>query len=262
MWRDGIAKICAQGVVVNIVLLESDEVGAAGVAEVRGVRAEHVANVLGAAPGREVRIGIVDGPIGTGVVRVVSPELVVFDCRFDGVVPPRPPVDVVLALPRPKVMQRLWAQLAALGVGRIVLTNAERVERHYFDTHVLEPETYRSLLIEGLQQARDTRVPIVTIHKQFRVLVEDELDGLCSAGLRLVAQPGATGRPGEAIAEVAAQRVVLAIGPEGGWNAFEMGLLESRGFTPVALGARRLRSDTATVALLAIVHEALALRRE
>ena len=47
-----------------------------------------------------------------------------------------PRVDLLLALPRPKVMRRLWAQLAALGVGRIMLTNAERVERHDFDTHV------------------------------------------------------------------------------------------------------------------------------
>jgi hypothetical protein len=32
------------------------------------------------------------------------------------------------------VLRRLWAQIAALGVGQIVLTSAERVERHYFDT--------------------------------------------------------------------------------------------------------------------------------
>jgi 16S rRNA U1498 N3-methylase RsmE len=54
-------------------------------------------------------------------------------CVFESVTPPRPRVDVLLALPRPKVMRRLWAQLAALGVAQIILTNAERVERHYFD---------------------------------------------------------------------------------------------------------------------------------
>src|SRR5205823_10500285 len=93
-------------------------------------------------------------------------------CAFDATVPPRPPIDLLLALPRPKVMRRLWAQLAALGVGQIMLTNAERVERNYFDTHVLKPECYRPLLVEGLQQARDTRLPNVSIHRQFKVLVE------------------------------------------------------------------------------------------
>ena len=104
--------------------------------------------------------------------------------------PAPPAVDLLLALPRPKVLRRLWAQFAALGVGRIVLTNAARVERHYFDTHVLEESTYRPLLIEGLQQAGDTRLPRVSIHRQFRILIEDELDGLSNDGARLVAHPG------------------------------------------------------------------------
>ena len=41
---------------------------------------------------------------------------------------------------------------------------------------VLEESTYRPLLIEGLQQAGDTRLPRVSIHRQLRVLVEDELE--------------------------------------------------------------------------------------
>ncbi len=171
--------------------------------------------------------------------------------------PPVPPVDVLLALPRPKVMRRLWAPLAALGVGRIVLTNAARVERHYFDTHVLEVGTYRPLLIEGLQQARDTRVPVVSIHRQFRVLVEDELDRLCPQRARLVAQPGAARPPGDVLQTHAGERVLLAIGPEGGWNDFELGLLDAHGFRAVSLGPRVLRTDTACVALLAVAHEAI-----
>ena len=86
-------------------------------------------------------------------------------------------------------MRRLWAQLASLGVGRILLTNAERVERNYFDTHVLSADCYRPLLLEGLQQARDTRLPIVSIHRQFKVLIEDDLDALFGEGLRVVADP-------------------------------------------------------------------------
>ena len=39
-----------------------------------------------------------------------------------------------------------------LGVGRIILTNAEKVERNYFDTHVIVESFYRPLLVEGLQR--------------------------------------------------------------------------------------------------------------
>jgi hypothetical protein len=121
-------------------------------------------------------------------------------------------------------MRRLWAQIAAMGVGQIILTNAERVERNYFDTHVLMPECYRPLLVEGLQQARDTRLPRVSIHRQFKVLVEDELDRLFPSGLR----PGQSGRPGgvnvgigRARAHPTGRRVLLATvrARKARWNA-------------------------------------------
>jgi RsmE family RNA methyltransferase len=151
-------------------------------------------------------------------------------------------------------MRRLWAQIAAMGVGQIILTNAERVERNYFDTHVLTPECYRPLLVEGLQQARDTHLPRVSIHRQFKVLVEDELDRLFPAGLRLAADPAATLPATSAARERVGERVLLAVGPEGGWNAFEVSLLNARGFTPVSMGPRTLRTDTACIALLALVY--------
>jgi RsmE family RNA methyltransferase len=155
------------------------------------------------------------------------------------------------------VTRRLWAQVAALGVGRLMLTNAARVERNYFDTHVLAPESYRPLLIDGLQQAQDTWLPAVSIHRQFKVLVEDELDGLCPDARRIVAHPGAENPLVDACRGAASLRVLLAVGPEGGWNQYELELLEAHGFIRASLGPRTLRSDTATIALLAIVHAAI-----
>jgi RsmE family RNA methyltransferase len=154
-------------------------------------------------------------------------------------------------------MRRLWAQLAALGVGQIILTNAERVERNYFDTHVLAPECYRPLLLEGLQQARDTWLPNVSVHRQFKVLVEDELDALFGSGLRLVADPVAANRAGVLVRERPEERILLAIGPEGGWNVFELKLLAAHGFQTVGMGPRTLRTDTACIALLALVHDSV-----
>src|SRR5205085_9536812 len=130
----------------------------------------------------EVRIGLVNGPVGIGTVRSIDDGRVELHATLNSPVPEHPRIDLLLALPRPKVMRRLWAQLAAMGVGQIILTNAERVERHYFDTHVLNEAHYRSLLIEGLQQARDTRLPVVSIHRQFKILVEDRLNTLIAPG--------------------------------------------------------------------------------
>jgi 16S rRNA (uracil1498-N3)-methyltransferase len=52
--------------------------------------------------------------------------------------------------------------------------------------------------------------------------------------------------------------LLLAIGPEGGWNRFELDLLAARGFEAAGLGPRTLRSDTACIALLSAAHAGLA----
>ena len=120
------------------------------------------------------------------------------------------------------------------------------------------PETYRPLLIEGLQQARDTRVPLVSIHRRFKVLIEDELDGLSPKTLRLVAHPGSDRTIASSVSRGADERVLLAVGPEGGWNAFELELVERYGFSRIRMGPRTLRSDTACIALLTLVHHYVA----
>jgi 16S rRNA (uracil1498-N3)-methyltransferase len=242
---------------VNLMLVDPAEIGADGLVRVSGGRAAHLVRVLKVAPGQPVRVGVLDAGTGVGTVTSVSDGIVELRCQFESATPPIPAVDVLLALPRPKVMRRLWAQLAALGVGQVILTNAARVERDYFDTHVLSPDSYRPLLIEGLQQARDTRVPRVSIHKQFKVLVEDHLDTLFTRGLRIVADPRRDTPITTVVEEHAGERVLVAIGPEGGWNEFELSLLDARGFTAVSMGTRTLRSDTACVALLALVHAVL-----
>ncbi|HVZ23570.1 MAG TPA: RsmE family RNA methyltransferase [Vicinamibacterales bacterium] len=240
---------------MNLLLLDPSEPDDRGLVTLADGRATHLVEVVKVTPGRTVRVGLIDGPIGRAVVTALAGQRVTLQCTFARTIPPRPSVDLLLALPRPKVMRRLWAQLAALGVGRIILTNAERVERPYFDTHVLSPECYRPLLVEGLQQARDTRLPVVSIHRRFRTLVEDELDTLVPGARRLVADPGGTAAIGDAAQ--GADRVLVAVGPEGGWNAFELDLLSAHGFQPISLGPRTLRTDTACVALLALTHAAM-----
>jgi RsmE family RNA methyltransferase len=241
---------------LNLLLLVSSEVDGKGDVVLTNGRARHLLDVLKVAPGRDVRVGVIDGGIGVGRVTAVGSGQVSLSCTL-GPRPAQPRVDLLLALPRPKVLRRLWAQLAALGVNRIILTNAARVERNYFDTHVLDPAHYRPLLVEGLQQARDTLLPVVSVHRQFRVLVEDELDALAGDVDRLVADPSDSLSITDAISPGSPERVLLAVGPEGGWNQFELDLFRAHRFRPVGMGARTLRSDTAVIALLALVHDAL-----
>ena len=242
---------------MNLILLEPDEIRADGTALLAGKRARHVREVLQAGEGEEIRVGVVDGPAGMATVLEDAKQLRL-QCALTDPAPPVPRVDLLLAMPRPKVMNRLWPVLAALGVGRILVSNAWKTERNYFDTHVLEPEHIREGLIEGLQQARDTRLPQVSVHKQFKKLVEDKLDGFGPYAARLVAHPGEGAFPSEQLAALPREaRVLLAVGPEGGWTPFELELLAAHGFESVSWGPRALRTDTACAVLLGLVHAAL-----
>ena len=46
-------------------------------------------------------------------------------------------------------MKRLWSTLACLGVSRVYITGAEKVEKVYFASHALKPEKFCSELIRG-----------------------------------------------------------------------------------------------------------------
>ena len=197
-------------------------------------------------------------------------------------------IDLLLAVPRPKVLKRLWAPLASLGVGAVYLTNAARVEKCYFEASSVAAETVQRELIRGLEQSGDVFVPRVTLVKRFPAALdaigvtgrepkpesvqtltaslEDEKKAArrddFDAPLMLVAQPGSSVTLRRALRGAGSdawgygpKRVVLAIGPEGGWSDHELKVLTEGGFEEVALGNRTLATDVACVALVAAVKE-------
>lgn len=243
---------------MNLILLQPDDFGDDGLAVLFDERARHIRKVLKAEPGKVLRIGLLNGSLGKGTVLSVDKHQVCLQCALDVESPPKPRVDLLLAMPRPKVMKRLWAQLAALGLGRIVLVNADKVERYYFDSHVLEPDFYNNLLIEGLQQARCTHLPEVLVRQRFKPFVEDELNGLFGNQLKLLADPSGEKRLADYV-QLAdpSERVMLAVGPEGGWTPYELDMLQEHGFRLFGMGKRILRTDTACIGLLSTLAEVL-----
>ena len=161
--------------------------------------------------------------------------------------PAKLPLTLVLALPRPKMLRRVFQTVAAMGVPRIVLVNSYRVEKSFWQTPFLEPEAIREQLILGLEQARDSVLPEIVIEKRFKPFVEDRLPAITEGTLGLVGHPGHYPPCPRGLDEP----VTLAIGPEGGWIPYEIDLLGKSGLQPVQLGERILRVETAVTALLA-----------
>ena len=152
-------------------------------------------------------------------------------------------------------MKRLLPQLASLGVGRIFLVGAKKVEKDFWGATLLKPENYRPLLIDGLMQAGTSILPTLETRRNFRKFVKEELDTLFPNTSRIIAHPYgdfAFSKSETTTVDLDLRpRPLLAVGPEGGWTDEEVALLEAHGFARYSLGSRILRTDTATVALLA-----------
>lgn len=238
---------------MNRILFEAKELDPGGCVALGDERARHLLRVLRVQVGGRIRAGVLDGPLGEATVESIAGAEVSLRFVPRGDAPARPRLDLVLALPRPKVLKRLWAQLAALGVGRILVSGADRVEKCYFDSHALDPGLYRPRLVEGLQQqASDTRLPTVRIFRHLRAAVEEGLGSPNEACARAVLHPHAAERLDDYPPPV--QAWVLALGPEGGWTPQELTFLEQHGFSPRRLGCRTLRLDTACIAAIAVAR--------
>ncbi|HET8538711.1 MAG TPA: 16S rRNA (uracil(1498)-N(3))-methyltransferase [Anaeromyxobacter sp.] len=228
---------------MNLFLLDPSELRPDGTARLDGRRAAHARDVLRAAPGDRVLAGVVGGRMGEADVLSIGEAELVLRPALDRDPPPPSPVALLLALPRPKILRRVLQASAAMGVKRIALVGSWRVEKSYFGSPFLAGEAIRRELLLGLEQGRDTALPEVTVHRLFKPFVEDALDAAFPAQTRLLAHPaGATPletvRPGR-------ERATLAVGPEGGWTAYEADRLRERGFAPFTLGPRALRVDAA-----------------
>lgn len=233
---------------MNLLLLEDGDFVAEGRALLRGRRLKHLHEVHRAESGDALRVGRLGGLMGEGrILRLDAEAAEIAVESLEQSPPAKLPVTLLLALPRPKMLKRTLQTVASMGVAHLVLLNSYRVEKSFWQTPFLESEAIREQLILGLEQARDTVLPEVTIEKRFKPFVEDRLPQLAAGSLGLVGHPGDF----PACPRAVDSAVTLAIGPEGGWIPYEVDKLREAGLAPVQLGERILRVETAVPVLLA-----------
>lgn len=231
---------------MNLLLLRPEEVPDAGPIRLSDRRAQHIREVLRAEPGRTLRCGVVDGPLGEAEVQAIDEGAVQLSIQLEATLPPRPTDVLLVAAPRPKVLRRLVADATALGYGTIVVFRSWHVDRSHLESRSVRQDALEPHLVEGLEQARRTWLPRLLFEPLFRPFVEDRLDALAAPTDRYVAHPTAD----EALLDHPPTRAfTLAIGPERGFTPFEVDLLGERGFRAVHAGPHPLRVETATAAL-------------
>lgn len=231
---------------MNLLLLEAADFTAADRVVLGGRRLTHMQDIHRVAVGDSLRVGVLGGAMGSATVTRLAPHEAELVVDLTQPPPPKLPLTLILAVPRPKMLRRIFQTVATLGVARLVLVNSYRVEKSFWQTPFLAPEVIRENLVLGLEQARDTVLPEVIIEKRFKPFVEDRLPALVEGTQGLVGHPG----PYPVCPRGVEGPVTLAIGPEGGWIPYEVDLLAKAGLAPVQLGDRILRVETAVTALV------------
>ncbi|MDK2970972.1 MAG: rRNA (uracil1498-N3)-methyltransferase [Candidatus Sumerlaeota bacterium] len=170
---------------------------------------------------------------------------------------PGPPMELALALTRTGAFEDAIARAVELGatVFRPIETEHTVVrldERKRAARH----ERWRRLAIERLKQCERLWLPVLHDPVPLAVLV-GELETAGTIPVALIERSGVqTPLLGEVVRQSADAALCLIVGPEGGWNAGEAGLLASGRCRAASLGDAILRAETAALAAMALAADA------
>ena len=151
------------------------------------------------------------------------------------------PLTMIIAQVRPICMKRILREAVSLGVGKLILPISDLGEKSYSSASLYTEGEYKSILLDGAMQSGKTGVSdcIVTSN------IEDAIKE-AGEGERLLLD-NVIGARALSSLSLENKRVIRAIGPERGWSLRERNVFISSGFSPVLIGNRILRAETAAV---------------
>lgn len=212
-------------------------------------RAVHLLTIVKIMPGETIDIGVLDGNLGRAeVISVSRGALTLKPDAMTRPPPPPLPLTLILALPRPKMLRRTLQSAVSLGIKRICVCHARKVDKSYWQSPYLHEAALLANTLLGLEQSMDTRLPTLTFHQRFKPFVEDDLPAIAQGTRKLLG--AVDGRCSAAFRKCPQDSITLAVGPEGGFIPYEIERFVEAGFEPISLGNRVLRVETALPALV------------
>jgi len=211
-----------------------------------GQRFTHLRKILRVEQGTCVKVGVLDGMLGTGEVVKLNDDNIELRVNLTDEAPATLPLTLVCALQRPQTMKKVLQAVIAYGVKNIYFIHSRKVEKSYWSSPLLEEEALRKHIILGLEQSCDTVMPEIHFRRKFKAFVEDELENIVGDSQGMTAHPIAR----EACPAQIGKPVTLCVGPEGGFTDYEIEMLAAHACPAVHLGTRPLRTEFAICALL------------
>ena len=158
------------------------------------------------------------------------------------------PIDLTLGVALPKGDRQKWLveKAAELGVGRLVPLETARGVAHGVEKAL---DRLRRTVIEASKQCGRNRLLEIAEPQPWAAFVAD----MGQLPQRLLAHPCPLSSGSAWPALRVADRVALAVGPEGGFTEEEVALAVGAGWQRIDLGPRILRVETAAVLLSAMI---------
>src|SRR5579884_740110 len=212
-------------------------------ASLLGKHAEHLARVLRAQVGQTFEIAA-GGVVRHGTVTHVATDRVEFALgealQHDG----EPNIAVALAIFKFDRFEWAIEKLVELGAASILPFAAARSDSHLLSAAAKRVERWRRVALSASEQSRRAAPPEIQQVAQFREVLG------AAAAARIVLSEAARAEQGLSGVVRGAElrggdRLLIAIGPEGGWTAGELEQFEKNGWKAASLGASILRAETA-----------------
>lgn len=223
--------------------------------EIRGDLFRHMARVLRLKIDTPVMLADGRGTECTGRIREIGREsLVVVIEERSGAAPATdaPRITLYQGLPKGEKMELILQKCTELGVTEVVPFLARRsVIRLAADREGERLRRWQRVAEEAARQAGCPVVPRVRLARSMEEVAQGadhELKLLLWEGER------ATGLKDVIDAHGRTPSIALIVGPEGGITPEEAERAQAGGFVPVTLGSRILRTETAGIALVAIIQ--------
>ncbi len=237
---------------MNVLILDTPQWLSATTAISSPRQTDHIRKILKRTVGDRLQVGQLNGDLGEGkIVEDKHTHFVIGDIALNKTAPATLPITLILGMPRPQMLKRILQTVATMGVEHLCFLQTSRVEKSFWQSPSASAQAIHEQLLIGLEQGVATQLPQVTCFKRFRPFIEDELSALSEGKIKLIADPAGRSIPGEYSLQ---DKIVLAIGPEGGFIEKEVKRFEECGFTSIHLGRRILKVETAVPVLLSKLY--------
>jgi 16S rRNA (uracil1498-N3)-methyltransferase len=216
----------------------------------------HIVRVLRMGPGDAVQLADEKGMVHFGCIDQVAKEWVAVKITSSGLAvesdSAAPQITICQALPKGEKIDLILQKGTELGAHNFWLFGGRRsVAKLRDDQQISKLERWNRITAEAARQCGRHDIPEVTWRPSAVEAANDS-----DQELRLIFWEGERDCSLKDALSVGAKpsSVIVAIGPEGGFDPLEVRHFSQRGFQPVSLGSRILRTETASIAILAIIQ--------